>query len=37
MSTPDDTPVQEVRPDAGTAPRPEEEVADAARSEPGIL
>ena len=31
MSTPDDTPVQEVRPDADTPPRPEEEVADAAR------
>ena len=33
MTTPDpsDTPVQEVRPDADTAPRPEEEVADAAR------
>ena len=31
MSTPDDTPVQQVRPDADTAPRPEEEVADATR------
>ena len=33
MTTPDpsDTPVQEVRPDADTPPRPEEEVADAGR------
>ena len=31
MSTPDDTPVQQVRPDDDAAPRPEEEVAAAAR------
>ena len=31
MSSPDDTPVQQVRADADDAPRPEEEVADAGR------